>query len=81
MNDIFMVRGNGISTLKSFRVYNRWGEVLFERTNIQVNDKTNGWDGNYNGVQLPPDVYVYTVEAFCENGELLKLKGDVTIIR
>lgn len=81
INDIFRVRGNGISTLKSFRVYNRWGQVLFERTDATVNDNANGWDGTHNGVQLPPDVYIYIVEAFCENGELLKLKGDVTIIR
>lgn len=81
VNDIFMVRGTGITTLQSFRVYNRWGQVMFERTNVSVNDKTNGWDGNFNGAQLPPDVYVWTVEAFCENGDLLKLKGDVTIIR
>lgn len=81
VNDIFMVRGTGIDKLQSFRVYNRWGQVMFERTNIDVNDKTNGWDGNFNGAQLPPDVYVWTVEAFCENGDLLKLKGDVTIIR
>jgi gliding motility-associated-like protein len=81
INDIFMVRGTGITTLQAFRVYNRWGQVMFERTNVSVNDKTFGWDGNFNGTQLPPDVYVWTVEAFCENGDLLKLKGDVTIIR
>ncbi len=76
-----MVRGTGITRLQSFRVYNRWGQVMFERANVDVNDKANGWDGNFNGAQLPPDVYVWTVEAFCENGDLLKLKGDVTIIR
>lgn len=81
VNDIFMVRGSGISTLKAFRVYNRWGEVMFEKTDVLVNDKASGWDGNFKGAQLPPDVYVYTVEAYCENGDLLKLKGDVTIIR
>ncbi|MCB0696542.1 MAG: PKD domain-containing protein, partial [Chitinophagaceae bacterium] len=81
MNDIFMVRGSGISTLKSFRVYNRWGELLFERLNANVNDQTAGWDGTFNGAQLPPDVYVYMVEAYCENGDLLKTKGDITIIR
>lgn len=81
INDIFMVRGTGITKLQSFRVYNRWGQVMYERSNVDVNDKTNGWDGNFNGAQLPPDVYVWTVEAYCENGDLLKLKGDVTIIR
>ena len=81
MNDVFMVRGTGITSLEAFRVYNRWGEIVFERTNVNVNDKANGWDGTYNGAQLPPDVYIYTVDAYCENGDLLQIKGDVTIIR
>lgn len=81
VNDIFYIRGAGIPRIKSFRVYNRWGEVMFERSNVNVNDKQDGWDGTYGGNVLPPDVYVYTVEAFCENGDLLKWKGDVTIIR
>ncbi len=81
VNDIFYVRGAGITSVESFRIYNRWGEVLFERRGVAVNDKANGWDGTHNGVKLPPDVYIYTVEAYCENNELLKFKGDITIIR
>lgn len=81
VNDIFYVRGAGITSVESFRIYNRWGEVLFERRGGAVNDKSNGWDGTHNGVKLPPDVYMYTVEAYCENNELLKFKGDITIIR
>lgn len=81
VNDIFYVRGEGISDVKTFRIYNRWGELMFEKSGINTNDKMNGWDGTFNGQELPPDVYVYMVEAYCENDELLKLKGDVTIIR
>lgn len=81
VNDIFYVRGEGISDVKTFRIYSRWGELMFEKSGINTNDKANGWDGTFNGQQLPPDVYVYMVEAFCENGDLLKLKGDITIIR
>lgn len=80
-NDVFYVRGTGIRGIRSIRVYNRWGEVVFERTNVPLNDKTAGWDGTYNGSTLAPDVYVYVVEAFCENDELMRWKGDVTIIR
>lgn len=81
VNDVFMVRGTGISNVKMFRVYNRWGQVLFDRTNVPVNDAANGWDGTFSGSQLPPDVYIYTVEAYCDNGDLMTFKGDITIIR
>jgi len=64
-----------------FRVYNRWGEIVFERTNIQLNDEVTGWDGTYKGAELAPDVYVYVVEGICDSGEPLSWKGDVTLMR
>jgi len=80
-NDVFYPRGTGISIIKSFRIYNRWGELLFERSNITINDASNAWDGTFNGATPRPDVYVYIVDAVCETGENINLKGDVTIIR
>jgi gliding motility-associated-like protein len=80
-NDVFYPRGTGISNIKSFRIYNRWGELLFERTNIAMNDESNAWDGTFGGATPRPDVYVYIVDAICETGEPIFIKGDVTIIR
>lgn len=80
-NDVFYPRGRGISMVKSFRIYNRWGQLLFERSNIQLNDATNAWDGSFQGDLPRPDVYVYALEAVCDAGDEVNLKGDVTIIR
>ncbi len=80
-NDVFYPRGKGVSIIKSFRIYNRWGQLLFERSDIQINDASNAWDGSYMGGTIRPDVYVYVLDALCETGEPLNLKGDVTIIR
>lgn len=80
-NDYFYPRGKGIDKIKSFRIYNRWGELVFEKTAIGINDKINGWDGTYNGVALRADVFVYMVEAICDNGEPINWKGDVSLIR
>ncbi len=80
-NDVFYPRGSGVSKINAFRIYNRWGEMLFERTNISINDVSNAWDGTYNGGLPRPDVYVYLVEAVCDTGEPIFIKGDVTIIR
>ncbi|MEZ5017318.1 MAG: PKD domain-containing protein [Flavipsychrobacter sp.] len=80
-NDVFYPRGTGIERINSFRIYNRWGEVVFKRDGFATNDKASAWDGTYNGKVLPPDVYVYIVEATCDEGEVLQWKGDVTIIR
>jgi len=80
-NDVFYPRGSGISTIKSFRIYNRWGELLFERDNININDAQNAWDGSYKGGSPRADVYVYVIDAVCTTGAPINLKGDVTIIR
>ena len=80
-NDIFYPRGSGVSMIKAFRVYNRWGELMFERENIQINDASNAWDGTFNGQLARPDVYVYLVEGTCSTGEPLFLKGSVTIVK
>lgn len=80
-NDVFYPRGVGVKIVKSFRIYNRWGELLFERSNIHLNDASQAWDGSYLGNTAKPDVYVYVLESFCETGEPINIKGDVTVIR
>ncbi|MBL7718193.1 MAG: PKD domain-containing protein [Flavipsychrobacter sp.] len=80
-NDVFYPRGKGVSGVKSFRIYNRWGELVFERTNFLLNDETMAWDGTFKGDIARPDVYVYMMEAICDTGEPMFIKGDVTIIR
>ncbi len=80
-NDILMVRGKGISVVKYFRIFNRWGQLVFERSDINVNDAQQGWDGRINGVPAQPDVYVYTAEAVCTAGETFVYKGNVTLVR
>lgn len=81
MNDVFYPRGKGISLVKSLRIFNRWGQLVFERDNFPVNDRSDGWDGTYGGQKLSPDAYVYLCEVICENNATIQLKGDVTLLR
>ena len=81
VNDILMVRGTGIAMVKSFRIFNRWGEVVFERSSFPPNNPTYGWDGKVKGIVGGPEVYVYTAEVICENGTSYVYKGNTTIIK
>jgi gliding motility-associated-like protein len=82
LNDVLMVRGTGIKQVKSFRIFNRWGQVVFERANFPPNVLQYGWDGKTNGgVAAPPDVYVYTCDVICENDIPYTFKGNVAIIK
>ena len=66
----------GIASLKYFRIFNRWGQVVIETTDIN-----KGWDGKFNGEPQPMGVYVYTIEAFTSTNERFYKQGNVTLIR
>jgi gliding motility-associated-like protein len=81
INDVLMVRGSGIVTVKSFRIFNRWGEVVFERSNFVPNNPAFGWDGKINGIAGGPDVFVYTADVVCGNGTTFSYKGNVSLLK
>jgi gliding motility-associated-like protein len=75
-NDILMPNLVGVKQLRFFRIFNRWGKMLFETTNIGV-----GWNGKYNGVLQPLDTYTWSIEGYDGNGIFVKRQGSVTLIR
>ena len=81
MNDYFYPRGKGLMTIKSLRIFNRLGAIVFEHTNFLANQQSYGWDGTYKGKILQPDVYIYVAEIVCENGQVLMSKGNITLLR
>ena len=81
LNDILMVRGKGIAKVKSFRIFNRLGEVVFEKSDFPANEPSYGWNGTIRGQVGPAAVYVYTAEVICENGLSFIYKGNVTILK
>ncbi|MEO8147120.1 MAG: PKD domain-containing protein [Bacteroidia bacterium] len=76
-NDIIFVGGWGIKRLIEFKIYNRWGELVFE-----TNDIHKGWDGYYKGQLQNVETYVYVakVETWIE-GKLLEKKGSFNLLR
>jgi gliding motility-associated-like protein len=56
-NDIIYAEGWGVKKLLYFRIYNRWGELVFE-----TNDMNVGWNGRYKGVIQSDDIFQYKVE-------------------
>lgn len=80
-NDVFYPRGTGLFQIKSMKIFNRWGELVYQRNDFNPNDASKGWDGTYKGKQLGSDVYVYVIEIMCDNNTVLPFKGDVTLLR
>lgn len=84
-NDLFAVyTGPGVLNIKSFRVFNRWGEQVYFIENIDplvFNSNAVGWDGRFQGKELNPAVFVYLIEVEFIDGELLLYRGDVTLTK
>lgn len=80
-NEIFYPKGTGLFRIKSLRIFNRWGEVVFEKTDFAPNDPSAGWTGTYKGKAASPDAYVYTMEILCDNNDVVPVKGNVTLLR
>jgi len=59
----------------TFKVFNRWGELVFNST-----DK-NGWDGTANGEELPQDTYIYQSVIRLPDGSQQEFRGEALLIR
>jgi gliding motility-associated-like protein len=80
-NDYFYPAGQGIKLVKNFKIFSRWGQLLYSRADFPPNDKNYGWDGNLNGTNQPSGTYVYIVELECFTGETFLLKGTLELLR
>jgi gliding motility-associated-like protein len=76
LNDIFRPLGTTIERLDYFRIYNRYGELIFETNNL-----SKGWDGTYKGQDQKADNYIWTLRAIDKKKVKRTMKGNVILIR
>lgn len=76
LNDELKAFPVGIKEFRYFRIYNRWGQLVF-----QTSDPGKGWDGRFNGARQPTGTFIWMAEATGYNGQLLVRKGTSTLIR
>lgn len=75
-NDIFKPVYVGIKELKYFRVYNRWGQLVFSTSAMNA-----GWDGKIGGIEQATSSFVWMVEGITKEDKIITLRGTVTLIR
>ena len=76
VNDVFTIVSPGAESVLNMRIWNRWGEKVY--------DGPGPWDGTQNGKPAGSDVYVYLIKVGCPvtvETEEKVLKGDVTLLR
>jgi gliding motility-associated-like protein len=82
-NDLFMIFANNdkVSQINTFRIFDRWGEIVFEANDFQPNDPDYGWAGIFKGEDLNPAVFVYFAEIEFIDGVTQIYKGDVALMK
>ncbi len=76
LNDIFKPLQVGITSTAYFKVFNRFGEIVFSTT-----QKNKGWDGTLNGKKADQGNYVWLIKGIDNTGKVLQIKGSVMLIR
>lgn len=82
INDRYLMFGErGVEAVVSFRIYNRYGGLVYTASDMQSGDMTRGWDGYFNGRKAETGVYVYQAEILFIDGETEVFAGDLTLVR
>ncbi|MBU3676096.1 MAG: T9SS type B sorting domain-containing protein [Chitinophagaceae bacterium] len=76
LNDFFSILYAGYKKLNYMRIYNRWGELVY-----QTADFRKGWDGKHKGRDAEVGTYFWIISANNTNDQAEILKGDITLIR
>ncbi len=81
-NDRFYIQaGPEVALLRDFRIFDRWGNLVFETRELLPNDYAGGWDGTWKGQPAQQGVYVYTFVVEYLDGTTQRYRGDVTLVR
>ena len=82
-NDIFRLRSAnpGLAKIKSFLVFDRWGEKVYEGYDCQPETSACGWDGNFRGQKAEMGMYVWLAELEFLDSIVTNRKGTVMLVR
>lgn len=76
VNETFYVISLPVDYLVEFKIFNRWGEVIYDDAAVGV------WDGSFNGADQPSDAYIYLISyQRPQDAEPVVLRGQVTLLR
>ncbi|TDE14571.1 T9SS type B sorting domain-containing protein [Dyadobacter psychrotolerans] len=75
-NEVLYLNTKAITNLSYFKIYNRWGQVVFF-----TNQPDIGWDGRYKGAEPVSGTYTYQLEGITDRGVKIKKEGNIMLIR
>jgi gliding motility-associated-like protein len=80
INDVFTLFGDGnLLSISTLKIFNRWGEMVYSGSNLTPN--LEGWDGQFKGQLLPPDVFVFYANLKFKDGEEVLFDGEINLVK
>lgn len=81
INENFTIFSNEcIEKVKSMRIFDRWGNLIFEDFDFPTNDSNFGWNGTYKNKPVGISIFTYYIEIEYAN-TIRKYKGDISTLR
>lgn len=82
INDVLGVFGSAqVDQVNAFRIYDRWGSLVYNFNNFKPGDLSVGWNGTFKTQMLNPGVYVWLADVKFIDGHSEVFTGDVTLVR
>ncbi|MBK9016945.1 MAG: gliding motility-associated C-terminal domain-containing protein [Saprospiraceae bacterium] len=82
LNDLFMPFTDGsVRSIRTFRIFDRQGNNVFDGYNLIPNEPSLGWDGVFRGKEMQPAVFAWMAEVEFLDGKIQLYRGDVVLIR
>lgn len=81
-NDRFFLGASlAVEAVQSMRIYDRWGNLVFESFDMPINEPVAGWDGTFRGKQAEDGIYSYIAQVRFINGNVRPFKGTIHLLR
>lgn len=80
-NDLFYAQGKDGGQILQWNIKDRWGNLIFTKKNLPLNDAALGWDGTFRGLPCSAGTFFYEIEIEFSDGERKQFKGEVGLVR
>ncbi|MDX2072033.1 MAG: gliding motility-associated C-terminal domain-containing protein [Haliscomenobacter sp.] len=81
LNDQFYVQGRDGGQIVQWHIKDRWGNLVFEKKDLALNDPSQGWDGTFRGQRCAAGIFLYELEIEFPDGARKQFKGEVKLLR
>ncbi len=82
INDAFKIYGGPeVLQIEEFKVFSRWGDLLFSDEGFEPNEAQKGWDGSFRGSELDTGLYTWFAKVEFIDGRIDIYEGDISLVR